>query len=53
MLVLMAFSDAFISLSKGGDGYSAFAGTDFITSFLWTYRLSLGDFNLDDLDSSS
>lgn len=43
-IVIFAFSDAFVSLSKGLSADDNFAGDNFIESSIWTYRLALGDF---------
>ena len=45
IVVLAAFGDAFLSLSNSSADESArFAGGNFFTALLYSYRTSLGDF---------
>lgn len=49
---VIAFTDAFWTLSRGGDEYEQFSGENFGYAFLWTYRLSIGDIDMDGVDDS-
>ena len=54
IIVLSAFADAFLSLSNANpeDG-ARFVGSNFFSSLLYTYRTSLGDFQVDDFNNSA
>lgn len=44
VLEVLAFSDAFLTLSFGYSDESPFAGNTYTSSFIWTYRLCFADF---------
>lgn len=54
VIVLCAFGDAFLSLSNGNASDELhFAGHSFAEALLYSYRMSLGDFQLDSFNDSA
>jgi hypothetical protein len=52
MITIFGFANAFIIIARGYDGDSYLNDNDFINSILYTYRMILGDFNIDIFYSS-
>jgi hypothetical protein len=46
-IVICGFANAYLALSKGSSNDSEFVDGGFFSAIIYSYRMNLGDFNID------